>query len=152
MNLDKYDCFTDTAYASFSFDSIGPNGTIKKIVNYQPIPDAVWPDGRQVINLGFGDWNEEEQKVDDSTGSNNQDRDKVLATVACTIISYCDKHGNLPIFAQGSSPARTRLYQMRINAHLVEVEKLFIVYGLFNGVWKTFEPGFNYDAFLVVKK
>jgi len=88
MNPDRYGCFTDPTFASFSFDSVGPNGTIKKIVNYQPIPDAVWPDGRQVVNLGFGDWNEEEQKVDDSTASNNQDRDKINEGISNEIPSF----------------------------------------------------------------
>lgn len=89
--------------------------------------------GRPVINLGFGDWDEVEGKVDDVIVSNNEDRDKILATVASTIIAFTEKHGRLPIFAQGSSPVKTRLYQMGINAHFKEVTSLFWIYGLKEG-------------------
>ncbi|RFS22448.1 hypothetical protein DVR12_11610 [Chitinophaga silvatica] len=151
MNLEKYDCFKNPTHTSYSFQSVGPNGTITKIVSYQPIHGFVWA-GKQVVNLGFGDWNVEKQTVDDSSISNNLDKNKVLATVAWTILSYCSVHGNLPIFAQGSTPARTRLYQMGLNANLSEVENLFIIYGVFNDVWRRFEPVQNYEAFLIVKK
>lgn len=152
MNLAKYDYNTDPTYTSFTFQSDGPKGIIEKVVNYQMIPDFVLPDGRQVINLGFGDWDAKNKKVDDSTISNNNDRDKVLATVAATVLEFTDKHGNLPIFAQGSSAAKTRLYQMGINANRSEVEKLFIVLGLLNGRWLKFDSGINFEAFLVIRK
>jgi hypothetical protein len=152
MNLDKYDCLADPQYRSFTFQSIGPNGIIKKIVNYKPIPDSFLTYGRLVVNLGFGDWDEVEGKVDDVIVSDNRDRDKILATVAATIIAFTDMHGTLPIYAEGSSPGRTRLYQMGINAHLKEVESLFWVYGFKDGEWMMFQSGTNYEAFLVVRK
>jgi hypothetical protein len=152
MNLVKYDYKTDPTYTSFTFQSVGPKGTIEKVVNYQTIRGFVFTDGRQVINLGFGDWDAENKKVDDSTISNNNDRDKVLATVAATVLEFTDRHGHLPIFAQGSSAARTRLYQMGINANRSEVEKLFIVLGLADGKWLKFDAGINFEAFLVIRK
>jgi len=152
MNLAKYDYNTDPTYTSFTFQSVGPKGIIEKVVNYQMIHGFILADGRQVINLGFGDWDAKNKKVDDSTISNNNDRDKVLATVAATILEFTDKHGNLPIFAQGSSTAKTRLYQMGINANLPEVEKLFIVLGLLDGRWLKFDSGINFEAFLVIRK
>lgn len=151
MNLPKYDYFIDPGYASFTFQSVGPNGIIKKVVNYRPIPGFIFLE-RQVINLGFGDWNIDLQKVDDSIISDNNDRNKILATVASTILEFTDKHGKLPIFAKGSSPARTRLYQMGINANLPEIERQFFVLGLTKEKWQKFVPGINFDAFLVVRK
>lgn len=151
MNLDKYDCLIDPTYTSFSFESSGPNGSIRKVANYQPTGEFL-TDGREVINLSFGDWDQVYQKIDDSTTSNNHDRDKVLSTVASTILSYCEKHGNVPVFAKGSSPARTRLYQMSINSNLAEIEKHFHVLGLYKENWRKFQRGVNYDAFLVIKK
>jgi hypothetical protein len=108
--------------------------------------------GKTVMNLAFGDWNEEEQKIDDSTVSNNNDRDKVLATVAYTILEFIENRGRYPIYAEGASPAKTRLYQMGINAHRAEIEACFLIFGRYNQEWIPFESGRNFDAFLVIKR
>ncbi|SFD10609.1 hypothetical protein SAMN05518672_101502 [Chitinophaga sp. CF118] len=150
MRLDQYKFIANETFASFTFNSVGPNGIIKKVINYQQV-DAL-ADGTPVINLGFGDWDEQKGKVDDSIISNNQDREKILATVASTILMYTEKYGKLPIVAKGSSPAKTRLYQMGINANRTEVENLFSVFGLLNKNWVKFESGQNYEAFLVIRK
>jgi len=152
MNLDKYECTVGPQFNSFSFQSIGPNGTIKKLVDYIEIPDAYLPDGKPVVNLRLGDWDEDSQRIDDQVISNNKDREKVLATVCSTIISFTEKHGKIPIFVKGSSPARTRLYQMGVNAHREVIESLFLVYGRIGEKWRPFEPGINFNAFLVIKK
>ncbi|GEP98418.1 DUF6934 family protein [Chitinophaga cymbidii] len=150
MHLDKYEYLADQTFASFMFQSNGPRGSIRKIVNYQEV--FPFPDGRPVINLGFGDWDEDIEKVDDSILSNNQDRDKVLATIASTIVEYTDIHGKMPIYAQGNTPVKTRLYQMAMNAHLHDIEQLFWVFGLSKGNWTKFEPGINFEAFMIIRK
>lgn len=150
MTLSKYDCHANEDYISFTFNSIGPGGIIKKVVNYEPMDTQI--NGIPVVNLSFGDWNELLQKVDDSIVSNNGDRDKVLATVASTVLLYLEKHGPKFIFAVGITPVKTRLYQMGINAHFIEIETQFIVKGLYNGEWFPFKSGYNYDAFLILKK
>jgi hypothetical protein len=152
MNLDRYECTAGPQFKRFSFQSIGPNGTIMKVVDYIEIPGIYLPDGRPVVNLRLGDWDEQKQHVDDLIVSNNRDREKVLATVASTIISFTEKHGKIPVFAEGSSPAKTRLYQMGINAHLEAIESLFWVYGRIGEDWQSFKPGINFNAFLVIKK
>ncbi|WP_436490459.1 DUF6934 family protein [Chitinophaga sp. ARDCPP14] len=38
MNLERYECTADSQFSSFTFDSIGPNGTIRKVINYEQIP------------------------------------------------------------------------------------------------------------------
>lgn len=90
MNLERYECTADSQFSSFTFDSIGPNRTIRKVINYEQIPGIFLPDGSAVRNLAFGDWNEVEERIDDGIVSNNNDRDKVLATVASTIISFTE--------------------------------------------------------------
>lgn len=152
MNLERYECTADSQFSSFTFDSIGPNGTIRKVINYEQIPGIFLPDGSAVRNLAFGDWNEVEERIDDGIVSNNNDRDKVLATVASTIISFTEKHGKIPVYAEGSSPAKTRLYQMGINAHLDTIKSLFWIYGRIEGEWEVFESGVNFEAFLVIRK
>lgn len=150
MLLDKYEFEANDTFDSFSFESRGKNGIIKKKVNYRIFSRL--PNGEPVYNLGFGDWTEETELLDDTSISNNGDRDKVLATVASTLLSFYEKNGNIPVYAEGTTPAKTRLYQMGINANLTEIQTVFTVYGFYDGKWVQFEPGWNYKAFLVIKK
>jgi hypothetical protein len=104
MKLERYSVVSDNTHIVYEFLSQGPNGTIKKIAFYQEISE-------NIFNLAFGDWNEKEQKVDDRIRTNNSDRDKVLATVAFTVLDFINYHPESLIFIQGSTPGRTRLYQ-----------------------------------------
>ncbi|WP_157278805.1 DUF6934 family protein [Olivibacter sitiensis] len=53
---------------------------------------------------------------------------------------------------KGSTPARTRLYQMGITTHLDEVAEIVNVYGFHKGEWKRFEKNINFEAFIVMRK
>jgi len=86
------------------------------------------------------------------TISNNADRDKVLATVASSVLDVIDHFGNVAIYAKGSTPARTRLYQMGINANIKEIESIFDILGLTAHGWQKVQQGINYTAFLVTRK
>ena len=77
------------------------------------------------------------------------DREKVLATVAATIIQFTDEHPNAIIFAEGSTLARTRLYQMGIAKFWEEIHQNFEIEGLINGAWEPFEKDRNYECFLL---
>ncbi|WP_295117357.1 hypothetical protein [uncultured Chitinophaga sp.] len=151
MNLDRYEFQAGYNYHVFTFKSTGPNGVVPKVITYQPTQIKT-PDGRQIVNIAFGDWNNDKNDLDDYSRSNNSDRDKVLATVASTIILYCVKHGSPVIMAMGSTPARTRLYQMGLNMHWAEIKSMFWVKGWANGRWTDFRPGVNFEAFLVIRK
>lgn len=100
------------------FLSEGPRGIIKKVVAYQKIRDNIY-------NLAFGDWDEKAQKPNDKARSNNGDRNKVLATVASTVISFIQYYPSAIVFAEGSTPAKTRLYQIGINHHWLEINQVF---------------------------
>ena len=56
------------------------------------------------------------------------------------------------IFAIGSSPSRTRLYQMRISRYFDKILELFMISGLLENHWGEFETDNNYQAFLVKRK
>jgi len=145
MNLEKYSVVTDDEHLTYEFLSQGSKGTIKKIVFYQEIED-------NVFNLAFGDWDEASQKINDKVRSNNDDRNKVLATVASTVIDFIKYHPDASIFAQGNTPGRTRLYQMGILTSWHEISKLFDIQGNFKGTWEAFEENKNYQAFLLNAK
>ena len=147
MHHPKYSALTNTSKDTFEFLSSGPQGSIKKIVFFQELPN--YPG---VYNLAFGDWDEIEQKVKDNTRSNNGDRDKVLATVASTVFEFMKSHPTAILFAKGETPAKTRLYQMGINANWKEINASFIVDGFTNGSWELVKAGKNYEAFMLRQK
>ncbi len=145
MNIERYSVVTDDEHLIYEFLSQGPNGTIKKVVSYLEID-------RNVFNLAFGDWDETEQRINDQIRSNNDDRDKVLATVALTVIDFINHHPGATLFAKGSTPARTRLYQIGITNNWNEIGQLFDIEGFYEGSWEPFEKGKNYHAFILKAK
>jgi hypothetical protein len=145
MNYPKYPIVVNDDLLTYEFYSEGLRGRIKKTVIYTQIEG-------NLFNLGFGDWNEDTQRLDDSSRTNNGDRDKVLATVAATAIDFTDKIQNARIFVEGSTTARTRLYQMGISHNLLEINLKFEIQGFFINHWEVLQPGRNYDAFLIRRK
>lgn len=146
MRLLRYEYSSESEAELFKFTSEGTKGSIKKLVIYsQMIPDDVY-------NLAFGDYNEETESIDDTVATNNNDSQKVLATVASTLYVFTDKHPNVWVFAKGSNDVRTRLYRIGITANLEEIREDFEVYGLIENDWEKFEKGKNYEAFLVRRK
>jgi hypothetical protein len=145
MKYPKYPIIASVDPYTYEFYSEGPRGRIKKAIFFTPI-------GKNLYNLGFGDWNEETQDVDDSSRSNNGDRDRVIATVAFTAIEFIERFQDAQIVIVGSTPARTRLYQMGIAFNYMEIKDLLEIQGLIKDRWETFELGVNYKAFLITRK
>ncbi len=108
---------------------------------------------KDVYNLGFGDYDEITNSINDLSVTNNEDSLKVLAPVASTVYAFFEKHPNAFILATGSTNVRTRLYRMGITNNLAEITEDFVVYGFSQkGNWKRFEIGEDYEAFLITKK
>ena len=105
MHLDTYPVVSDPQHREYEFLSAGPKGSIKKVVRYNNV-------SRNIFNLSLGDWDEKIQDINDDTRSNNSDKEKVLATVATTVMEFMKHHPNATIFARGNTPAKTRLYRM----------------------------------------
>ena len=145
MNLPKYPVVAIPEQNMYQFYSEGPRGMIRKVILYQTM-------GNDQFNLGFGDWNEELQKMDDSVRSNNGDRDKVLATVAYTALDFSARFPGAQIFVEGSTASRTRLYQIGIASNILKIRNDFEVFGLFNESWQYFQLNRNYEAFLIQRK
>lgn len=149
MNQPQYEFQTNDSFLDFEFESQGPNGRIKKVVRYSPRN----VDGITYFNLGFGDWNEAEARIDDGSNNNNQDTQKVLATVAATVLDFTAAYPDMLVYAEGSTPARTRLYQMGISANLAHIEPILEIYAFKKGVgWEPFQIGTNYEAFMAKRK
>lgn len=146
MKLPRYDYSTEGEAKLFKFTSEGIKGNIKKLVVYSQMLQE------DVYNLAFGDYDEATNSIDDTVITNNNDSQKVLATVASTLYAFTDKHPNVWVYATGSNSARTRLYRMGITANLEAILEDFEVYGLSDDAWRQFEKGKEYEAFLVKRK
>lgn len=143
---DRYDVRTSPDIEAFEFDSIGPRGTVRKVVRYTEI------NIKGFYNLGFGDKDPLTGFISDLSITNNNDSKKVLATVAATLYAFTDSHPGATIIATGSTSARTRLYRMGIANNLAEIEKEFSILGLKEIDWEPFRKNVTYGAFLVRRK
>ncbi len=149
MNLEQYEAEASEDSLKYNFYSNGPKGAIKKFVRFTKARIS----GYTYYNLSFGDWNEKENRIDDFVVSNNEDTERVLATVAATVIDFSNHYPNALIYVEGSTAARTRRYQMGINKYWREIADIFEVFGLDeNSGFVSFERGRNYMAFVVKRK
>lgn len=146
MDLNKYEFFVSQDYLEYVFYSVGPKGNIKKGIRYSKISDTPI-----TYNLAFGDI-DMSGALDDVVISNNQDRDIILATVAGSIHLFCNHHGNHFLYVEGSTPSRTRLYQMSIAKFWNDIREDFDVFGFTDEQWSPFHRLINYEAFLIKRK
>lgn len=106
----------------------------------------------RVYNIVVGDWDIEQERLDDSVITNNADKREVLATIAAAILEFIHTYPDAFIYAEGSTPSRTRLYQMAISSLYVDISQLLIIKGQIKGQWYPFRKGVNYEAFLARRK
>lgn len=148
MDIERYTYLKDQASLVFQFESSGPNGNVQKVVIFTPHNS----NGVTYFNLAFGDWDEGQQKLNDLSTTNNKDTQKVLATVAAAVLEFLEHYPDMMVYAQGSTPSRTRLYQMGIISRQAEITSVLNIFGFINGRWENFRSGSNYEAFLVCLK
>ena len=146
MNLHCYGFTTESTHLCYDFISENERGRIRKSVLFMLIDPE-----EEVYNIAFGDYNELTGEVDDLSISNNHDGDKVLLTVAAAVFDFSRKHPNAVILAIGSTAVRMRLYRMKITKYYENISTLFDVEGYSNG-WQPFQPGIDYEAFLITRK
>jgi hypothetical protein len=146
MNLPHYSYLT-TDFREYEFHSEGPKVRIKKIVTFSCIQDDP-----SIYNLTLVDVNPVSGLTSDLTVSDNGDRDIILATVAESVKDFSAHYGNHFIYAKGSTPVRTRLYQIAIAGLFEEISIDFDVYGVIEDVAFPFQKNVNYEAFLVKRK
>ena len=149
----RYEKYTDIKVSSdrkeFQFESEGPKGKIKKIVQF------VQTQNKNIFNLAFGNWNKD-GTIDDEATNDNKHRNKILATIAAIIYEFSSMHPNKMIFFCGTTKERTRLYRMALTINLEELKKDFYIYGVLKGI-DTFEllpfsKGVDYFGFIIKRK
>lgn len=94
MGLERYEFTAGGDFLRYEFDSNSrPKGKIRKVVRFSP-QNA---NGSTYFNLGFGDVNEQTGKVDDLSVPDNQDREKVLTTVAATVVTFLERFPDMMV-------------------------------------------------------
>ncbi len=127
---------------TFQFVSIGQQ-VIQKCVVYR---STSLP---HFYNLAMGDLLPN-GTLDVEVVSDNGDRDEILATVIQTLIVFLDTHPTDFVLFTGSSPARTRLYQILISHELDQAQSLFAFWGMSeSGQLVSFEKNKPYIGFVV---
>jgi hypothetical protein len=147
MNLERYPYAVSASLLVYTFESVGPKGGIQKMVRY----DLQNVGGISFFNLVFGNCSEG-GAIDTLTVSNNGDRAKLLSTVAATVLEVTSHFPDIRVYAKGSTPARTRLYQMGIFHHWELIAPVFDVYAFTRGSWVRAKRCGNYEAFVVRRK
>lgn len=146
MEQPKYHLKAEQDLTIFEFVSEGPNGSIPKLIEFTET------NLKDFYNLAFGDKDENTGKFDDRAVTNNNDTEKVLATVVSAVLAFTDKHPDAWVYATGSTIARTRLYRMGINKYFAEVESEFHIFGELKNDWLPFEKGRNFEGYVVKRK
>jgi hypothetical protein len=144
MNAERYALSANETFLEFEFYSEGPKGKIGKKIRFVQV--SVNPN---VYNLAFGDVDPVSGRVSDTTVTDNNDKDKILTTVAESVIIFSEHYPGSMVVAKGSTPSRTRLYQMRIAANLTTIQSDFRIYGLSDQKWELFTKNKPYEALLV---
>ena len=103
------------------FKSIGKNGPFLKRIKFVDMGID------NVVNLLFGDV-DQDNEINDRSITNNDDRDKILATVAKVIEIYTYAYPDRWVYFCGSTKERTRLYRMAIGLNLNELIERFEIF------------------------
>ena len=158
MNLERYEIEQMDEF-TYRFWSMGSKGKFEMRVKFT----YIW---QNYFNLGFGVLDPETEALDDLIELRNGDSQKILATVASTVLLFLELFPLVRVYATGSTRSRTRLYQMGINKILPLLSD-YVVTGYKSkssryehtgemalsghGQWYEIELGVEYDAFLICK-
>lgn len=145
MNEPAYPFRNTADRLSFTFKSVSSERIINKLVLYDTIDE-------NTVNLALIDVMPDGRLADEVV-SDNQDIDKVIATVVETIFAFFETYPEKKIYFQGSDAVRTRLYRILISRELAEATKLFLIYGRrIGGDYEVFRPNLPYTGFIIELK
>lgn len=128
----------------FRFQSVGKRGVFEKVIFFTPLSDDVY-------NLSLVDYDLLSDTYDDMSVTDNGDMPELLVTVISTIHQFLGSRPGKKIYFEGSTPARTRLYQIAISKIYDPTQSDLIISGLLDGEWLIFERNTNFGGFLIEK-
>lgn len=144
MNRSSYKYTPDEKFCLFKFVSLG-RSRIHKAVIFQPMVVG------NFYNLAMGDI-DETGDIDVFSKSNNGDMEAVLATVIKIITHFFKHYPDAKVYVEGSTPARTRLYQIAAEQELKNFEEHFTIFGFSGDNFEVFQRNKNYSALAISLK
>ncbi|GLU52985.1 DUF6934 family protein [Dyadobacter frigoris] len=145
MNYKPYALNINEDHTRFQFQSIGKRGVFEKVILFQLLADDIY-------NLALLDYNPTSQEYSDLSVTNNGDMPEIFATVIKAVTAFLIEYQSKKIYFEGSTPSRTRLYQIVINKIYNSDNQDLIILGLKNEKWYPFERNIHFDGFLIKKK
>lgn len=146
MKLPRYSITFEDNLRTFYFISEGKNGIVEKVVHYDEIAVGVF-------NLALADRNPITNQWDDEVVTDNDDTEKILATVIDTVYIFTTANPTAYIYAKGSTHSRNRLYRRSITKYLEQALEDFIIWGeLEDENTELFNPTTDYIGFLIQRK
>lgn len=145
MNYKPYILNVNEDHTRFQFQSIGKRGVFEKVILFQLLADDIY-------NLALLDYDLDSQKYSDLSVTDNGDMLEIFATLLNVITEFLNEYKSKKIYFEGSTPSRTRLYQIVINKIYNPHNQDLIILGLKNKEWYQFEPNINFEGFLIEKK
>jgi hypothetical protein len=146
MKREVYKCVKILDLTVYEFYSIGPNGRIRKLIKLnlvQRIP--------LIFTLELGKALAK-NKIDVFSVTDNKDTEKILSSVTEVLIEFLHERHEALVLFEGSTSARTRLFQIWISKALDKYGDLISIEGRIGNRWHRFEKGVTFDAFLIKRK
>jgi hypothetical protein len=144
MNTPWYDYLPDSSGNMFYFASYG-DGNINKVLIFSYLDD---PD---IYRITMGNLRVD-GSIDVHGMGDTGDPASVLSTVAKAIAFFLADYPEAEVFIEGTTAARSRLYQMAIVRELDDLGKYFDIYGFDGNHEEIFQPGKNYRSFTISLK
>ena len=145
MHYKAYPTESNRENTRFHFQSIGKRGVFEKVIFFTPVTF-------DTFNLSLVDFDSATGNYDDLSVTDNGDMPEVLVTVISTIHQFLSSNSDKKVYFEGSTPARTRLYQIAIAKIYDPEHSGLLISGLHDGQWFAFEPNINFEGFLAEKK
>jgi len=141
---DKYPITASTQNTEYFFTSTGRT-LYEEVVQYTYMP--CWSG----YNLSFGVV-EPNGNINYSIETRNGDMDKILATVANTVVYFSSTYPNDDIITFGVDYVRHRLYRQMISKYFSDISNFYNIYGYRNDSWEKFQPNIEYELFKITIK
>jgi hypothetical protein len=106
----------------YRFTSQGPNGSITKVVQIQPLTEDIY-------NFSFGDL-QQDGTVDDTVETNNRDVVKVLSTIIGIMQDFMRDRPDAKVFFTGSTQQRTNVYRLLISRYYKQLSRIYFISAL----------------------
>ena len=144
MNTPWYDYLSD-GYDRMFYFSGWESMNMNKVLLFKYLDDP------EVYEIILGNLRTD-GSIDVERAGDYDHADTVLSTVAKAIAFFLADRPEAEIFIEGTTPTRTRLFQMAIVRELDDLGQYFDVYGFTDGREEIFQSGRNYQAFTISLK